>query len=147
MSNNYETEILTRLMNGEDANDIASDLVSALNSAIDAKSKREQAAKEAAEKAKNQEKESKLDGYAADLLTALKNYVSVAHPKMADELPAEAYSVKELRAVLDEGLKSLAAVAELANMLDSTSAVKPATKHPKTADESIDNFIKMFVDR
>ena len=132
--------ILARIQKGESAEDIANEFANIVNEAVKLNDAQTQERKRKEDAAAREEL---LNLKAKDILTAINAYVQAANPELAQQLDIdEVYDVADIRKMIDA---TLAGVALSLSFAEKLADPTPAPKQPESADETIANFLKMFV--
>lgn len=132
-------DLLAEIQAGANPEDLANAFANALNSAIEADKKQKEA--DLAAKAAAQ-KEADLNKYAADMATAMLNYIKAADPEAAAMLEDDDLAdITEIRRMLDASIKSVRLALDLADKF-SSSLSTPDPKAKKSSDDAISDFLR-----
>ncbi len=138
-------EILTRLQNGENPEDIANEMANMLNGALSEFQKAKDAEAARAKEAELK-KEARLQELAEIFADTIVEYIAIAAPEVAEIVGDEVCDPAEVRKMLDAMIPGLAAAAQLAKTLSEIEEKKGPTSKITTASpegaDSIVNFLK-----
>lgn len=147
-----EKDILTRLQNGENAQDIANELANMLNTAnatylqeVEAKRKAEEEAK--ALVAKNAATEEEKNDLAQIIADAIMDYIDLCEPDLLDDETLEAKEVRDLLDALIPMMVSLKKIAALSpdggvKLAPGALTMAPKPMATKSDDETIADFLR-----